>query len=937
MSLVRKFEEGGIPSTLYAFYDDKYDYNALRRAYDQGYQEYLSGLKRGSKDEALFRDAGEKLMSGIKSGRVTWNEGRYLDSQGEYTNSTDKNKNKDYMGLMANYIYNLMNQQQKYVSPEDKNKIKWDNGKGFSIALNRELFGRDTPDYDAWNQLDTTETGVKNRAARLVEAFTKMKANPNLFSDAKTIDYDSAITALQDGTIDPGDYMALSRIGIDYKNLLGAKQEIKDQEQEIKNQEQEGIHNQDELKAQFESEFPFTADLATITIGELPNYGEWTRKLIGRVNNSLSDKQLSTAIYRHLYDKNYQLSFLHDGEEHVVNHNYGLRSLLQLALKRGLAKQISSDNPNLYYIPNVGSKSRFTGWVWDKANNQMKEISGHYLPDMKQRAQNRWNELNHLGDSRYNVYYGKEAQSAKQGGILKAQTGTSVPEWYQKLEEAGDYDVTKYTTNWDTEHLYNSDYGSQNRTAWVSNQNGYNQGRYAPTNTDWSKAGEYENQEQYKAFTKLLYNEDGTPTELGKSWAKLTDANLPEGHSSRFYDENGNLRKSWTVKGLDAQNRGNNGAKTYNTFGEYAQALRNDQTLGTRHNTLVKKGKRYFYKDKYDTEHYVDPANIGNYIVSENPVESGWDGDTYWEIYQLTGLKNNQQQSSTPNNESGKGSEVRITEGDKNNPNGGINLSSTLNNLVPDLLASGRLAVSLRTNNRIANTLKKSLKPLLINPYELYHPVTGLYSLRQQGYNNAASMEHQASKTISSDASLQHARLLDTQLKANQQRAQVDLQDDQEIRRTQAEALKRQEANIKLRTGVANENRKSMNTTTREKAQVEAQRLNSNWQGINNFLKEVETRKRAQLEEKKVLNQQIAQSQVDSDYRINISKLDEQYRKQNPSGYDNRVYDSNYWRAVQDIKNLRQNQYYQILNNSYVYKPRKVLSLDEILKQHNFA
>lgn len=934
MSLIRKFGEGGTPSTLYIFYDDKYDYNALRRAYDQGYQEYLSGLKRGSKDEALFRDAGEKLMSGIKSGRVTWNEGRYLDSQGEYTNSTDKNKNKDYMGLMANYIYNLMNQQQKYVSPEDKNKIKWDNGKGFSIALNRELFRRDTPDYDAWNQLDTAETGVKNRAARLVEALIKMKANPNLFSDAGTIDYDAAITALQDGTIDPGDYLALSRIGSDYKNLLGVKSEQEIKADEAKAQEQERIHNQVAPKTQFESEFPFITDLKSLTIGQQPLYAQSLTNSLKKVFNRMSDTQIQKYIYKHLNNNEFKIH-LNTGQN--IDRNFSLRELLSQAAQRGLLQRISQDNPNLFRIKGSGSTSRFTTWIFNSSTGQLNEISMHNLPEGKQRAQNRWNELNHLGDSRYNVYYGKEAQSAKQGGILKAWTGTVVPEWYQKLMEAGDYDVTKYTTNWDTEHLYNSDYGSQNRTAWVSNQNGYNQGRYAPTNTNWTKAGEYENQDQYKAFTKLLYNEDGSPTELGKSWAKLTDANLPEGHSSRFYDKNGNLRTSWTVKGLDAQNRGNNEAKTYNTFGEYVEALRNDQTLGTRHNTLVKKGKRYFYKDKNGTEHYVDPTNIGNYTVSENPVESGWEGDTYWDIYQLTGPKNNQPQPSTSNNEGGKESEVRITEGDKNNPNGGVNLSSTLNNLIPDLLASGRLAVSLRTNNRIANTLKKSLKPLLINPYELYHPVTGLYSLRQQGYNNAASMEHQASKIISSDASLQHARLLDTQLKANQQRAQVDLQDDQEIRRTQAEALKRQEANIKLRTEVANENRKSMNTTTREKAQVEAQRLNSNWQGINNFLKEIEARKRTQLEEKKALNQQIAQSQVDSDYRTNISKLDEQYRKQNPSGYDNRVYDSNYQRAVQDIQNLRQNQYYQILNNSYVYKPRKVLSLDEILKQHNFA
>nr|DAR22837.1 MAG TPA: hypothetical protein [Caudoviricetes sp.] len=40
----------------------------------------------------------------------------------------------------------------------------------------------------------------------------------------------------------------------------------------------------------------------------------------------------------------------------------------------------------------------------------------------------------------------------------------------------------------------------------------------------------------------------------------------------------------------------------------------------------------------------------------------------------------------------------------------------------------GRLTHSLRTNNKIANTMKEAIKPVLKDTYELYSPVTGAFS-----------------------------------------------------------------------------------------------------------------------------------------------------------------------------------------------------------------
>lgn len=73
--------------------------------------------------------------------------------------------------------------------------------------------------------------------------------------------------------------------------------------------------------------------------------------------------------------------------------------------------------------------------------------------------------------------------------------------------------------------------------------------------------------------------------------------------------------------------------------------------------------------------------------------------------------------------------------------------------------------------------------------------------------------------------------------------------DDQEIKRTQAEALARQEDNMARRSEVGNFNMASVNQTNRERAQLEATRLRSNWQSWDNFLQGIESRIRTRADE----------------------------------------------------------------------------------------
>ena len=141
MSLAQKMQQGGSTPTLYSFYGKQYDYNDLAQAADQGLNEYLQTLKRGEKDSSDFRNAYTNLMSGIKDGSITFDNGQFHDSKGRYTNS-DK-KNKDYYGLIANYIYGKMGKSNVYKKPDDPSKIKWGND-SVRTALMRQLFNSDS-------------------------------------------------------------------------------------------------------------------------------------------------------------------------------------------------------------------------------------------------------------------------------------------------------------------------------------------------------------------------------------------------------------------------------------------------------------------------------------------------------------------------------------------------------------------------------------------------------------------------------------------------------------------------------------------------------------------------------------------------------------------------------------------------------------------------
>lgn len=841
MSLAKKMQQGGTTPNLYSFYGKQYDYNDLAQTADQGLNEYLATLKRGEKDSDDFRTAYANIMAGIKDGSITFDNGQFHDSKGRYTNS-DK-KNKDYYGLMANYIYGKMGKSNVYQAPKDPSKIEWRDG-SVRTALMRQLFNSDNGNVKDFLELDAEKNGVRsiaNRSTYLSNALQSIADNwDNTFQGYQDADKSryvpllvNAAKALRDGTINPGDYLALSKAvgGMDFREMMATGTPTV-QEQPTQ-QLQEAPVQQPQIKTKHASLFDKSYDANTLSrmtsiMVKIPSKG-----LINILRNSFYNRY-----YRFGSDPRISQIFRSSN----ISSKAGVTATLNALQAQGVLQNADPNNPNLYYIPGLKTKNG-TGWVWDKANNTITELPLQNIPYAKSRMM--------------------QVQAHRNGGILFANQGTKLP-WYNGIT---DFDVNKFSSNWgntlygiNNKGVYGSSYGNSGR--------GTNDSRYKtdPNYSDYTQKGksyalEVEGQKSYKDFTNSLlsaaqeyanaqdkssFNDDNN---VFLKWAHLVDKGLPSNSTSTFFDQNGNLRTSWKVTNKDSYMRGPREAIT--NLSDYIRSIRNDQLLANRHNDLMKEGTRYFYTDTNGVKHWVDPevAKSGKYQVSSKGIKSV-DGITNWTDYELTGV--------TPDtSKQGNGSNINRTEQPESKPNwfqqNGLKLAQ---DIAPLAVGAGRLFDSLHTNNKVADVVRRSIKPVLKDTYELYSPVTGAFSEMQLRNRQAADVRRQAAQPYTSDASLNAARSLDANRQATDLQYQGFLADDKEILRTKQEALKRQEDNIARRTDTANFNRASINQANREIAQIEAGRLKSNWQSRDNFLSGIESDLKEQATYNKLLKRQ---------------------------------------------------------------------------------
>ena len=189
----------------------------------------------------------------------------------------------------------------------------------------------------------------------------------------------------------------------------------------------------------------------------------------------------------------------------------------------------------------------------------------------------------------------------------------------------------------------------------------------------------------------------------------------------------------------------------------------------------------------------------------------------------------------------------------------GKGLQKVLGN--PDLLAAGRFAGNLINNERVFNEQIKGINPDLKSSYHTHRQVVGDEATKQQFYRRAVQGEQRAAKPFTSDADRQIAYQMEAKRIGDELRAQGDLADNQEIRRTSDESNQHQWANTQRDTEIANVNRASINQADALKHNLLAQKHSAQWSSFDNFLQGIEYRKRQQLAQQEALDDQIFQLQ----------------------------------------------------------------------------
>lgn len=975
MALIKRMKEGDKSPTLYSWYGKQYDFDQLQKDADEGVHEYIATLKRGSKDIDQFMKAYSDIMTGIRDGSITFKDGKYVDARGRYSNGlyyddkdvkqTSKRSSKDYYGLMANYIYGKQRSQNEYTAPEDKTKIKWAGSSSIGKAITRNIFNSDTwnnQDFQDLNEYDESGKveGTDNRHKKLYDSFNYVLGNfDNLFSEYTeqqksdaTKYIQEAMEHLKDGKIDPGDYLALSRAagGLDYRNMFADKTVEPPSPREEATEVPET-----NFVSWVSKKYPiFSGTLHNPrSLNDGRTYGSDALNRITQAVNSLSNDDLYRIVRSALADKNY----VFNNEQSVINtfgdadyefsNPFGVRLALQSLKDKNLLKSFGPQQPDLYYIPNTDNNQRFTSWVWDSKNGTLSEMSYHDIPYWREKIITEWNNQR-SNPSSDNSYWTSRYGSFKKGGVIIAKKGTSfepdpIPSkpkgayWYSGLT---DFDPLGYTYQYDTSRLVNADMSDDNFDPWVSNAAGKGVGRYLPTKGNKREYTQgIENTQYYQNFKKALLNSDGTFTDLGLAWAKATDALLPKGSKATFFDENGELRKSWSVNNNDIYGRG---PQSFNKLDGYVNYVMNDQILGSRHNVFLDTGKRYFYKDKSGTKHWVNPNVIDKYTVSENPVSSEWNNDhtVYWNDYELTGLKapdTTTVKQVTPQTISISPDETAIEQGKITPQTDGSSIIPTIpslpkksnsfgnfmTQLAPDLIGAGRLFGTIRSNNKIFDIVRKSINPVLRDTYELYSPVTGAFSEMQSRNRQAADVRRQAARPFTSDASLQLAGSLEANRQATNLEQQGFLADDAEIKRTKAEALKRQEDNVARRSEVANFNRASINQTNRELAQLEAARRKRNLESFNNFVIGLEGKEEADRVRRLNFGLQAAYQDIDDQYYEALQRAQDAALKwqKNPANASKTLSEMpNYFQFLRELSRWRKANSLGARANVYGYR-----------------
>lgn len=167
-------------------------------------------------------------------------------------------------------------------------------------------------------------------------------------------------------------------------------------------------------------------------------------------------------------------------------------------------------------------------------------------------------------------------------------------------------------------------------------------------------------------------------------------------------------------------------------------------------------------------------------------------------------------------------------------------------------------------NNKIYKTLKKDLRPSLINlPTDLNYSIQGNEGVRQAYYKQAANLEGLTKTPLTSDADRQLAYNLEVAKNAAEARLQGDLANEQAIQQSREKAFQVNANNLMRREEAANRNRLATTEYLNTLANLKAQKIGQNTNIWDTFLHDVteQTKQYINTNNARKVNEQLLDSQ----------------------------------------------------------------------------
>lgn len=195
-------------------------------------------------------------------------------------------------------------------------------------------------------------------------------------------------------------------------------------------------------------------------------------------------------------------------------------------------------------------------------------------------------------------------------------------------------------------------------------------------------------------------------------------------------------------------------------------------------------------------------------------------------------------------------------------------------------------------NNKIYKTLRKNLRPSLINlPTDLNYSIQGNEGVRQAYYKQAANLEGLTRTPLTSNADRQLAYNLEVAKNAAEARLQGDLANEQAIQQSREKAFQVNANNLMRREEAANRNRLATTEYLNTLANLKAQKIGQNANIWDTFLHDVTEQTKqyintnnARKVNEKLLDSQYKNARLSTEDSITASdlqrRLDALYQKE---------------------------------------------------------